>query len=407
MRRLVGPTYTITVLCAGSSLPSPLYAEHARVFGLSPFAITAMFAVYVAAIIPTMVVYGGSSDSWGPGRVIRLGICLSALSSLIFASALGPGMLFAARGLQGVALGVSTAAVTVTLVDATSPRRLGALLTSMGISAGSASGPLLSGMIAHIAPAPLVAPYLAHVALLVPAYIMALALPEPPTRQPWRPPRPSIPRSIRRTFILASGTTVLAWSLLGFFLAVVPSLVGVLDRPGDTLLAGATVTLMLASATVAQFWSGRLPVGHHQALGLVAMGIGMGTLVGAAAAGSLAALWVAAVIIGVGEGIGFSGALADVAASAPNERRGEVVSLLYIVGYLALAVPILGVGMAANWLGLRPAVVWFGACEAVGCLAMLVVARRAGRAGQSGGDKVHRWPQTELISADRPGRALR
>jgi MFS family permease len=69
---------------------------------------------------------------------------------------------------------------------------------------------------------------------------------------------------------------------------------------------------------------------------------------------------VAAVLTGLGQGAGFRGGLAMVNLAAPRDRRAEVVSAYFFVGYVALSLPIVGAGLAAERFGLRASGIGFG-----------------------------------------------
>ena len=74
---------------------------------------------------------------------------------------------------------------------------------------------------------------------------------------------------------------------------------------------------------------------------------------------SLAGLIAAAVVSGVGQGISFSRGLAAVAERTPAERRAEVSSTYFVVAYVAISLPVVGEGLAAQRWGLRTAGVSF------------------------------------------------
>ncbi|WP_438290513.1 MFS transporter [Streptomyces sp. HUAS TT7] len=363
--------------CAGSSLPTSLYAKYRLSFGLSAFETTALFAVYVAVIIPTMLVCGGLSDRWGRRRVAHLGLALAALASGALAFAATPAVLFAGRMLQGAAAGLTSGAATAALADAAHADGSGPVrgssvsLASLAISVGSASGPLLSGTIAALLPAPLMLPYLTHLLLLLPVLLMRWPAGAPDPPGPWRPHRPALPRAARRVFVTTAATTVFSWSLLGVFLALVPSVAGALSHTANTAVGGGVVALMLICSALTQPYAGRLAAGAGQQVGLGVMTGGLALLVLAAGLHSLPVLTGAAVVCGAGQGIGFTGALTDLTAVIPAHLRGEVLSAAYSVGYLALAVPVLGVGALADHTGMPTAMTWFAILAAPGCLAVL------------------------------------
>ena len=83
-----------------------------------------------------------------------------------------------------------------------------------------------------------------------------------------------------------------------------------------------------------------------------------------------------AVVAGIGQGISFSRGLAAVAEQTPPERRGEVSSTYFVVAYVAIALPVIGEGLAAEAWGLRTAGIAFASAVSVlaaMCLAAILV----------------------------------
>jgi MFS family permease len=87
-----------------------LYAGYERSFGFSPLTVTLVFAVYVAALIPSLLVAGPLSDAVGRRRTLIPAVALALAGSVIFALAAGTAWLFAARIVQGVAVGTASGA---------------------------------------------------------------------------------------------------------------------------------------------------------------------------------------------------------------------------------------------------------------------------------------------------------
>ena len=97
---------------------------------------------------------------------------------------------------------------------------------------------------------------------------------------------------------------------------------------------------------------------------------------------SLPGLILAAVVAGVGQGISFSRGLAAVAELTPADRRAEVSSTYFVVAYVAISLPVVGVGFAAQHWGLRTAGTSFAVAIAVlalVCLAAILVQEAAAR----------------------------
>jgi MFS family permease len=146
-------------------------------------------------------------------------------------------------------------------------------------------------------------------------------------------------------------------------------------------VAGLTVCCIFAAAAFAQLAATRAKPERAVALGCGVLIAGSAILAAVLHFSSLTGLIAAAVVCGIGQGISFGPGLAAVAEKSPPERRAEVSSTYYVVAYVALSVPIVGMGLAAQDLGLRTAGVGFaiavGVLAAVCLVAILIQERRA------------------------------
>ena len=88
-------------------------------------------------------------------------------------------------------------------------------------------------------------------------------------------------------------------------------------------------------------------------------------LVGEGGVTRLPGLLVAAVVAGVGQGISFSRGLAAVVEGTATERRAEVSSTYFVVAYVAISLPVVSLGFAAQRWGLQEAGVSFAVIIAV------------------------------------------
>lgn len=387
-----GPTIAlgvaVTVLLAGPNIPTPLYPTYQRVFGMSPLMITVVFAVYALVLIPALLVFGPLSDVIGRRRVLLPATGLAALGSVLFAVATGLGWLLVARAAQGVALGAAQGTASAALVDADPDGRheRAALIGALAVAGGIAVGPLLGGLLAQYAPAPEVLPYLVEAALLVAAMAsMAWLLPrhDTATDMTWRPRRPSVPTEMRRRFALAGVSAVVAFAVSALFLTLMPSYIGHVAHTGNLALAGGVVAVMLGCAAAAQLPLRRLGTWRAQILGLGLLALGLAGILAAAQSRSLVVVLAATVVTGLGQGLAFGGSLGAVTRGVPAARRGDVLSSYYVLVYLGLAVPIIGIGVVALAVGQLAAVQLFAAIIIAACLAGVAAhqldARRASR----------------------------
>jgi MFS family permease len=111
---------------------------------------------------------------------------------------------------------------------------------------------------------------------------------------------------------------------------------------------GLAVAVVFAAAVAAQLTAQRIDPDRATLLGVGLLPAGAALLVLALAAGSLALFLGAAVVGGVGIGFAFQSAVARVAAVAAPAERAAVTSAFFVLTYLGITVPVVGVGELAT-----------------------------------------------------------
>lgn len=354
---------TLLVLYIGNNLPSALYGVFRSEFGFSALIQTLLYATAMAVILPGLLVFGPLSDVVGRRSPMIAGLVSFVVGDVLFATATGVGWLFAARVAQGVGMGAAVAASQATLADSaggTSPgeparaHRRAAMTGTACVTFGLALGPLLGGLLARYGPAPLHLAFAVHVAMVVPTLLLARRAPGRAAAAGgrWRPGRLGVPRDARRTFLLASASSFLAWGVLGVFSGVLPSLVGGLLGTTDLALTAGALALMIGTSGVTQLAFRRMRPLPSQTWGLVALAVGLALLVLAEVTAGVGVTVAAMLSTGVGHGLVYSGALREIARTAPPAERGAVTSTYYVVIYLGLGGPVVAVGLLAAQYGL-------------------------------------------------------
>ena len=112
LRPLLTVWGTWLVLMAGANVAAPLYAVYATRYGFSSFVLTAIFTVYAVVLVPTLLIFGRVSDRYGRRPVMLAGVLAGAAGLIVFAAARDTAWLFAARALQGLAVGIVSGAAT-------------------------------------------------------------------------------------------------------------------------------------------------------------------------------------------------------------------------------------------------------------------------------------------------------
>jgi MFS family permease len=130
--------------------------------------------------------------------------------------------------------------------------------------------------------------------------------------------------------------------------AVSPSFLAGIIGIRNHAVAGAIVCSLSAGSACAQLASGRISANRAVAAGCGVLVIGMLIIAASLQFSSLTLLILGAVVAGAGQGVSFSRGLAAVAERTPPRRRAEVSSTYFVVAYVAISLPVVGEGLAAQ-----------------------------------------------------------
>jgi MFS family permease len=365
----------------GANLAAPLYAVYAGKFHFSGVVLTTVFATYAVTLVATLLVGGRLADRVGRRPVILAGLVLAALALVVFTTATATGWLYAARALQGVAVGLISGPATAALVEIDPQRDQArpALLAGLAQAVGSGIGPLLSGCLAQWAPAPLQTGYLVGLAGTAVAAGFVWALPERHRgTEAWRMQWPRVPHQIRTDFARLGLTAGLVWASLALYLSVVPSYVADLLSTDDLALLGANSALACFASAGAQVWGRGRPGERRrwQALGLVLLATGLVLLVVSAATQSLVTVLLGAVVTGIGHGLAFLHAQDELNSVAPADRRAEVSAAFVCCIYVLVGGSVVGVGVLEEAASLTTAVSLVGGLLTLASLAAAIWAHK-------------------------------
>jgi MFS family permease len=155
------------------------------------------------------------------------------------------------------------------------------------------------------------------------------------------------------------------FAVLGLFTAVSPAFLATVLHDTNHALTGAVVISVFLASTIGQALSST--IGEQRALIVGCIGLIAGMiLVGASLPiRSLAVFIVGGVIAGLGQGLSFRAGLGAVTGAAPPDKRGEITSSYFVMLYVGISIPVIGVGAAASAFGLIVAGVVFAALVAI------------------------------------------
>lgn len=372
------------VVMLGATLPTPMYELYGQKLQFSVLTTTIIFATYAGAVLSALLFFGRWSDVIGRRPMLVAGAVLAIASSVVFLVAESVPVLLVGRVLSGLSAGIFAGTATAAIIEAASPawRPRAAAIATVANLGGLGLGPLVAGILVEYAPNPLHLSYALHVVLVVLAVGAVLLAPETSERQGrLGMQRLSVPPQTRAVFIVAATAAFAAFAVNAIFASVAPSFVSTLMGVHNHAIAGAVAGLMILTAAATQPIAILVPPARAVAVGSAILIVAMVMLSVALRFSSLWGLIVAAVIAGIGQGLSFGRGLAAISDATPPERRAEVSSAYFLVAYVALSLPVIGFGAAAQHWGLQVTGEVFagivGALAVVCLVAILLQERRA------------------------------
>jgi MFS family permease len=340
----------------GATLPTPLYPLYRAAFGFGQITLTLIYAVYVLGNLVALLFFGRLSDQLGRRLATLPAIGVGIVSTLTFLLADGTVWLFAARVLSGFATGLAAGAATAWLTELQrqGDNAAAASIASAANLAGLALAPLPAGTLAQFAPWPLRLPYAVYLIMLVGIGLAILGPPETVKHRARRiaelslKPRLGVPKKIRRAFLSPAVTAFVTFALIGFYAALIPSLLNESLQQKSPVLAGAVVFVLFVVATAVAAVTGKLHARFAMLSGLALLPPSLMLLVAAQLLRSMPLLLLATMLGGISAALGYRGSLEVVNRIAPSDKRSEVVSSYLIAVYLGNSLPIIGIGLLAD-----------------------------------------------------------
>jgi MFS family permease len=370
---------------AANTAASPLYHVYQAEFRFTATTLTALFVTYILVLLVTLLFFGSLSDYVGRRRVIASGLAAGAIGCGLFLIAHGIGPLFAARALQGLAVGLISGAASAALLDLRPDDDVAPIVSSASPSGGQALGAIGASALAQYAPAPTHLVWWLLLSAFVTGIPAVLAMQEPGTVRPGARaslrPHVSVPPEARGAFAVAAPGLVAVWALGGFYLSLGPSLAAQLLDSRNLLWGGVLILLLTGFGAAASAGLRKADPRTVMFGGCVALMTGALVTFAAIATTTSAVLFVGTAIAGLGFGPAFMGAYRSVVALAHSDDRAGLITAIYVVSYLATGIPAVAAGIATSRYGLHDTALVYSlvvaALAAAGAASFLVRRPRA------------------------------
>ncbi len=376
----VGVTVLVCLCFATSSLPTPLYPIYERAWQIPPSSLSYIFTSYMVAVFATLLCFGRVSDTFGRFKVIVASVLMLMLGLGLSMVAQGVGTLILARAIIGFGNGIlaTTAALAMGEAHPQQDRRKAAVVTSSAITVSFGAGPVIGGVIAQWNVYPLVLPYVFILAFAVLTLLLIIAS----RHQLQGPAGARAPLSIvpkmalpvvgnRPPFLLGCAGGFFTFGVGCLFASLVPSVLPELNLPWQgPIVVGVAFIFMAIASTLVQTTQTQLPPFKGLMFGMGAFGLSVVFLAAGMYTHSVAILIVAMICFGIGQGFGFMYASMIASLHADEHRRAANMSTFFLSAYTGATVPIIGVGILADHVGLSTAIYTFCFITTVvlGCL---------------------------------------
>jgi MFS family permease len=316
------------------------------------------------------------------------------VSSVAFVAARGVAWLYAGEIIYGIgsAAVMSCVSIAIRELHPTQHVERAALAASVAMAAGLTLGPLASGLLASFTPWPTVSPYVLDIVLATILAAALLGIPE--TRIPTAAARERVavfhvPAELRRAFVGPASAGAASFMLVGWVFALSPSF---LHEVLNVRITRPVIGGLFAALVVGTSGGAQVVLRHHHGrrpttIGLGGVVLGMGVIAASSASMSLAVMIFGGVVAGAGAGVVQMNAMTAVQHLAPVHGRGSVMSTYITLCYLALSIPMIIAGVAADHFGLEVVTAWYAIALALVVAVALLLSGRPDRSTR------HRTPQ--------------
>lgn len=331
----------------GANQFAPMLLVYRAERGLSEQSVTGMFAVYVAGLVPALLLAAWWSQHHGKRPMVRISsVLMLAGSLLLIAGADAPWLLFAGRVVSGVGIGfvMGPGTAWVKELSAADAPGTGARRAALALTIGFALGPLVSGVAAQWLPGPLHLAYALHLVVQAVATVLVWNVAELDRGDH---PTPSVARVARHVTqgwflrgVLWTAPWVFGCAAVPF--AVMPSVIGPLPGLPRVAAAGALAGLTLGTSVLLQpsmkRWASSHP-GRVTAVGMGVTAVGMGMATAAALAPAWWWLPLIAVVLGSAHGLVLVGCMTTVELNTPVELLAATTAVTYCLTYIGFLSP--------------------------------------------------------------------
>lgn len=357
----------------GTALASPLYPLYQERWHLAASDIAQIYVVYMFGAMASLLFLGCLSDRFGFLPMLRTGLILITSAVLLSAVSWNVSSFLTSRLVIGLASGMITTSASLGLAQLSrgdDPQR-GAAMTTFAMTMGFGLGPLVGGLVAQWAPAPLVTAYIPTLFMSTLAIysLYKIRVPSTATTSPssgapasffhWLPRVTLPPFALRRQFWIGCMGAFCAFSMFSLYAALAPTFIKTILPWHGPAISGMSIASILFLSSAFQLAGRYLPGKTCAMAGFAALVVCSLLLILTTYVGHASLFVLSVVATAFGHGLVNLAGMSMVGKVATSGNRSGLLSTYLIVGYLGTILPILALGWLADRLGLATAIVIF------------------------------------------------
>ncbi|MET3934376.1 MFS transporter [Arthrobacter sp. OAP107] len=367
MSRTVSPATAFAGIAAvfaafffAAGAPTPLLSLRQQEWGFPAGTLTVAFSVYALGLLVALLVAGSLPDHIGRRPVMLAALYGELVSMLAFLAAPDITWVIVARTIQGLATGLATSAFSPAIAEHAPDhlKKLAGGLAGASVAGGLGIGALLTGAAVQFTPDANTLIFGILTAVMVLGIVFVSFTAETAVQRPGAlrslTPRLGLPAHIRAEFLAGLPMQIAGWMFPALFLGLSPAVLRLHFGLDGGLVAGFTAFLGPFAAAVAGFVFARHPARRSTLIGASLILTGMILVLLGVTETWLPAVWIGAVLGGIGFGGTFGGQLRLIAPHVQAHQRAGVFSGIYTAAYLSFGVPVIIAGQLAPRWGLIP-----------------------------------------------------
>lgn len=359
----------------GAALISPLYAIYKSSWQLQASDVSLIYVIYMTGALCSLLFLGRLPDRVGFMPVMKAGMILNLIGTLISLLAWETRGLIVGRFIVGVASSMLTTSSIMGLTKLSRPGQLhrAAMLTGCLLAFGFGLGPLVGAIMGQWAPYPLMTTYIPILALGVVGLVVLIRLEMPAPamsagnsalRAQDLLPKLTWPSRIdSMAFVLTCALPFLAYGVFGLFSAMAPLFLENLLPWHGPMVSGTSIAVILFASAAIQIMAGRIPVHLCGFAGLLGLALSMASLMLNFWAGSAIVFAMSVLLTALGHGLSNLAGMNMLNRLATEHNRSGLLSTYFVIGYVGCMLPMMAMGWIADRWGMRVAVYCF--CSAV------------------------------------------